>query len=179
MRRSLTAGAFSYLCMKKCAVRARKAEGLCDGGNVVAHSGHPKRKGELAELAFMCKAVSMGFGVAKPYGDSEHFDFIVSSGRRLWRVQVKSCYKAGRCGYGVRACGNEDCGLQVYTAKEVDVIVVYVVPENAWYVIPINAIRKRRSLYFHPGGTVRGVYQYEQYREAWHLMREPRGVRSK
>jgi hypothetical protein len=31
----------------------------------------PKRKGEAAELAFMLKAVSLGFGVAKPWGDSE------------------------------------------------------------------------------------------------------------
>jgi hypothetical protein len=33
--------------------------------------------GELAELAFMSKAASLGFGVAKPYGDSERFDFIL------------------------------------------------------------------------------------------------------
>lgn len=50
----------------------------------------PKRLGELAELAFMCKAASLGFGVAKPYGDSDRFDFIVSCDGRLWRVQVKS-----------------------------------------------------------------------------------------
>jgi hypothetical protein len=164
---------------KQCAVRVKRDAALWKGKNLVADSGHPKRKGELAELAFLYKAVSMGFGVAKPWGDSEHFDFIVSSGRRLWRVQVKSSYKAGRDGYGVRACGNEDCGLEIYTAKEIDVIVVYLVPVNAWYVIPIEAIRKRRSLYFHPNGSLTGVYQYEQYREAWHLMREPDGVTSK
>jgi len=33
--------------------------------------------GELAELAFMSKAASLGFGVAKPYGDSGRFDFIL------------------------------------------------------------------------------------------------------
>jgi hypothetical protein len=152
-------------------VSARKDE------NFVATSGHPKRKGELAELAFMYKAVSMGFGVAKPSGDCEPFDFIVSSGRRLSRVQVKSSYKVYRGRYGVRACGNERCGPEIYTAKEVDVIVVYVVPENAWYVIPIEAIGKRRCLYFHPNGTLRGTYQYEQYREAWHLLRESEATR--
>ena len=56
----------------------------------MAYRGHTKRKGELSELAFAYKAVSMGFGVSKPYGDSERFDFIVTSGRRVWRVQVKS-----------------------------------------------------------------------------------------
>src|SRR5947209_3330027 len=34
-----------------------------------------KRRGELAELAFVYKAASLGFGVAKPYGDSERYDF--------------------------------------------------------------------------------------------------------
>jgi hypothetical protein len=37
----------------------------------------PKRKGEAVELAFMLKAVSLGFGVAKPWGDSERYDFIL------------------------------------------------------------------------------------------------------
>jgi hypothetical protein len=31
----------------------------------------PKRGGELSELAFFYKAASLGFGVAKPWGDSE------------------------------------------------------------------------------------------------------------
>jgi hypothetical protein len=70
---------------KQCAVRVKK-EAVLDCDNVVARGRHNKRKGELAELAFMCKAASMGFGIFKPYGDSEHFDFILSSGRRLWRV---------------------------------------------------------------------------------------------
>jgi hypothetical protein len=43
-----------------------------------------KRQGELAELAFMSKAASLGFGVAKPYGDSERFDFILSRDGHLW-----------------------------------------------------------------------------------------------
>jgi hypothetical protein len=44
----------------------------------------------------MSKAASLGFGVAKPYGDREPFDFIVSWNRRLWRVQVKSTRTAHR-----------------------------------------------------------------------------------
>ena len=33
------------------------------------HAQPPKRRGEIAELAFMRKAISLGFGVAKPWGD--------------------------------------------------------------------------------------------------------------
>jgi hypothetical protein len=49
-----------------------------------------KGKGELAELAFLYKASGLGFGVAKPYGDNERYDFILDSGERFWRVQVRS-----------------------------------------------------------------------------------------
>jgi hypothetical protein len=45
---------------------------------------------EQAEGAFLNKATSLGLNVAKPWGDSERYDFIVDSGRRLLRVQVKS-----------------------------------------------------------------------------------------
>jgi hypothetical protein len=51
--------------------------------------GPPNAK-EKGELAFLHKAASLGFGVAQPYGDKEHYDFILDSGERFWRVQVKS-----------------------------------------------------------------------------------------
>jgi hypothetical protein len=49
-----------------------------------------KQRGESAEIAFLYKASNLGFGVAKPYGDSDRYDFILSWDERLWRVQVKS-----------------------------------------------------------------------------------------
>jgi hypothetical protein len=39
-----------------------------------------KTKGELGELAFSLKAASLGFGVAKPNGEDEAYDFILDSG---------------------------------------------------------------------------------------------------
>src|SRR5580658_6380180 len=38
-----------------------------------------KRLGEIAELAFSFKAYNLGFGVSKPYGDSERYDVILDS----------------------------------------------------------------------------------------------------
>jgi hypothetical protein len=38
-----------------------------------------KRRGELAELAFTLKAANLGFGVARPYGDSERYDAIIDA----------------------------------------------------------------------------------------------------
>jgi hypothetical protein len=38
-----------------------------------------KRRGELAELAFTLKAATLGFGVSKPFGDSERYDVILDA----------------------------------------------------------------------------------------------------
>ena len=58
----------------------------------------PKQLGEIAEAEFVAKAVGMGFVVAKPWGDSEPYDFIVNPKKSFifWRVQVKSAHVIGR-----------------------------------------------------------------------------------
>jgi len=127
----------------------------------------PKRRGELSELAFFYKAAGLGFGVAKPWGDSERYDFILDSGQRLWRVQVKSgCHHHNRY-YDLHArCGNNE--KAIYTSEEIDMLVAYLVPIDVWYVIPVDKIKKK-CLLFYPYGGARCAH-YEQYREAWGLM---------
>jgi PD-(D/E)XK endonuclease len=49
-----------------------------------------KQLGELAEMMFMVKATTKGLIVSKPYGESHRYDFLVDSGKRIWRVQVIS-----------------------------------------------------------------------------------------
>jgi len=129
----------------------------------------PKRLGEVSELAFCHKAAGLGFGVAKPWGESEPYDFILDSGHRLWRVQVKSaCHHFNRR-YDVHA---EHCnyagGKAVYTSADIDILVASLIPINLWYVIPVEKLR-RKALYFYPYGGARHGY-YEAYREAWSLM---------
>src|SRR5256885_12742270 len=53
-------------------------------------SRNPKRAGEISEAAFGVRAHSLGFLVAKPWGDSEKYDFVLDAGSKLWRVQLKS-----------------------------------------------------------------------------------------
>jgi len=127
----------------------------------------PKRRGEVSELAFFHKAASLGFGVAKPWGDSERYDFILDSGQRLWRVQVKSgCHHRNRC-YDLHGkCGNHE--KTQYTSREIDFFVAYLVPIDVWYVIPVEKIRKKTLLFYPYGGDRCG--HYEEYREAWYLM---------
>jgi hypothetical protein len=123
-----------------------------------------KRRGEAAEAAFLSKTISLGFEVAKPWGDSAPFDFIVNSGPKSWRVQVKSAYEKRHRRYTVKASGDK----VAYTQNNIDFLVAYVVPENAWYVLPIAAVDGRAGLWFYPHQGSKS--RFERYREAWCLM---------
>ena len=60
-----------------------------------------------------------------------------------------------------------------YTSADVDFIVAYVEPQNAWYVIPVDALGQRTFINLYPLGKTRTIGgQFEKYREAWHLLRE-------
>jgi hypothetical protein len=137
----------------------------------VARHGTYKQRGELAEIAFLYKASNLGFGVAKPWGDNQRYDFILSRGERLWRVQVKSTTRAYRRGYTVTAHKSSTRGRVAYTPKEIDILVAYIVPREIYYVIPVAAVQGLRVLCLYPSGTRKGAGRFEQFREAWHLMR--------
>ena len=129
-------------------------------------------RGNLAEFAFLHKAASLGFGVAKPCADQEPYDFILDSGERFWRVQVKSCsYGApGRSGYTVHAWHvGKGSKSKAYEPDEIDFLVIYIVPLDIWYIIPVNQLASLRFLRVYPSGC-RGGGCFEAFREAWHLM---------
>lgn len=133
--------------------------------------GTDKQRGELAEMRFMLKAGGLGFGVAKPWGESERYDFVLDSGKEFWRVQVKSTYVARAPRYSVHVCRNIGGRKKTsYTAEEIDILVVYIVAEDAWYVLPVAAVAPRTRLSFIPLGSKKGGL-YERYREAWDLMK--------
>jgi hypothetical protein len=129
-----------------------------------------KQRGELAEMMFMVKAAKKGFATAKPYGDSRRYDFIVDTGRRLWRVQVKSSSRLCKGAYHVSPNRHSSGRMMAYRASEIDLVIAYVVPENSWFVIPLKAFAPRKSLRLYPKGDPRGT-MYGRFREAWGLMR--------
>jgi hypothetical protein len=132
-----------------------------------------KQRGESAEIAFLYKASNLGFGVAKPYGDSDRYDFILSWDERLWRVQVKSTTHICGRGYKISAHRTSKRERVAYTPKEIDILVAYIVPREIYYVIPVAAVQGLKALCLYPSGTKKSAGRFEQYREAWHLMRPP------
>jgi PD-(D/E)XK endonuclease len=135
---------------------------------------NPKRMGELSEAALLLKAESMGFHVAKPWGDSGRYDFIVDAGGRLWRVQLKSTASLNGRGYEVQPIysvykdvyGRSKSG---YSADEIDLLVVHIRPRDVWYVIPVWAFIPAKCLRFYPD-IVCKTARWEKFREAWEVM---------
>src|SRR6266550_6867368 len=111
-------------------------------------AGHlgTKRMGELAEIAFMYRAASEGIGVARPYGDSQPYDFLVQHRRRLARVQVKSCFttKRGyrRTQFAIHVVHGIAKTKTLYSSEDIDFIAAYIAPHQTWYVIPLEALGK-------------------------------------
>ena len=125
-----------------------------------------KHRGEVAELAFMRKAATLGFAVAKPWGDCDRYDMVVRAGKVFWRVQVKSVWDVAptRSHYRARTTGNAGTP---YSAEEIDFLVAYIFAKDLWYVFPVAVIEHHQAICVTPGSK---TSKYEQYREAWKLM---------
>ena len=125
-----------------------------------------KAKGEYAELLFIAKMLTLGFIVCRPYGDNQPFDFVVSApGTPFSRIQVKSSWTKSGNVYRFKATGFAG---RRYRPRDIDFIVVVVVPEDAWYVIPRREARYE-SQYVAPHNP-RSRARWERFRDAWHLL---------
>jgi hypothetical protein len=114
-------------------------------------------------------AAACGLVVCKPWGELHSFDFAVycKRTRRFYRVQVKSCtsYRCG--GYMVVTKRSAD---RSYTGREIDFLAAYIIPEDAWYIIPNRALAGRKSIYVYPRNPhSRGMFA--KYRDCWQLLR--------
>ena len=110
---------------------------------------NPKKSGEISQAAFLLKATTMGFNVALPWGDSERWDFVVwgREGERVMRVQVKGTGRLYLGGYEVQ-------------------------PVDAWYLIPIEAVGRAKSLRLYPegGSSKRREHDWEPWLSAWEVL---------
>jgi hypothetical protein len=123
-----------------------------------------RRLGDAVEAAFLAKASSLYFPVAKPWGEDNRYDFLIDHGRGFYRIQVKCATSFDGSRYHIRAGGNSS----FYSADEIDFLVAYIVAENIWYVIPIDAVVPRTGLHLSPRS--RRHARFEIYREAWCLL---------
>jgi hypothetical protein len=123
-----------------------------------------KRRGEVVELLFLYRAAALGLTVCKPYGDSAKYDFLVDASGHFTRVQVRSVSILQHSAYRI-SCGS-GAGKKPYTPDDIDLLAAYIVPEDAWYLIPVSAFAPAIGIRLHPGSRRR----FERFRDAWHLL---------
>jgi PD-(D/E)XK endonuclease len=97
-----------------------------------------KLQGDLAELRFMIRAAEEGLLVTRPYGDNSRYDFLIDSGRRYSRLQVKSTRVLNNGSYRIRCARGR--AKTVYTAADIDFLAAYVIPLDVWYILPVNVL---------------------------------------
>jgi len=131
--------------------------------------------GDLGEAAFLHKATSLGFMVARPWRNIYGYDFIVEGGHNLLRLQVKTTSSISDGSYRVCVRRTTRTSTLAYNESEVDFIAVYIIPEDTWYILPVREVVNHQALRFRPKGH-RRPGPYDHYREAWHLLREPDGL---
>ena len=132
-----------------------------------------KVTGERSEAAFLYRASNpvFNFGIAKPWGDSRRYDFILDNGRRLHRIQIKCTESIRMQAYETRATYSLGKGRAVYTKDDIDFIAAHVVPLDIWYIIPVEICTPQPMLRFYPHRQAKKM-RLEPYREAWHLLQE-------
>ena len=116
----------------------------------------------------MRKAASRGYAVSKPWGDCERYDFVVRAGKVFWRVQVKSVRAKTRQRPHYRVNTANWIKLP-YSHEDIDFLVAYIFPEDAWYVFPATVVENHKSLCITPNSK---YSKLEQFREAWKLMEQ-------
>jgi hypothetical protein len=125
-----------------------------------------KQTGERSEAAFLHRASALGFGVAKPWGDSLRYDFILDNGERLWRIQIKCTESIRAQAYETRATYTTGKGRAVYTNHDTDFIAAHIVPLDIWYILPVAVCTPAPMLRFYPHRQAKQM-RLEKYRELW------------
>jgi hypothetical protein len=161
-----------------------------------------KRRGEISELAFALAAARRGFGISKPFGDSNRYDIILDcqdrdcqdqecddhhcqnharqnlnaqTRPRLIRVQVKSSTQMQNGLYHLNAHRRINGRAVPYKLSEIDFIAAYIIPEDSWFIFPLPHILGLSSLLLSPKRRRRPSL-YDSYREAWHHLSQPDGL---
>jgi hypothetical protein len=127
-----------------------------------------KLRGEWAELCFMVRAVEHGLQISKPWGEMRTYDFVLGRPGCFVAVQVKSTICEQGTGYTCTVRG----GHTSYPAGSFDFLAAYAALENAWYIIPEAEIDGKESVALYPESN---NGKYEQYKEAWHLLKDGLG----
>ena len=125
------------------------------------------RVGEVGELLIAAKLVELGFDVYWAANQNSHaFDLVSHFRGKLNRIQVKtrSIPRKLRIGQDVKVGGEKNF-------KNYDFLICHLHHHNATYVLPAEAAKANNITFYPDGLTDTAVSSYEEYRDAWHLLK--------
>ena len=138
-----------------------------------------KARGDIGEAMFLYWMAVFVWIVSRPFGDKQSYDYVVDTRKKLLRVQVKTAYtKTAANSYHVCVGRSEGMKYKPFQKREIDFLVVYLMPEDAWLVLPFSALKGRVAVSIakkgHPARK-----RWEKYVGAWELMlgRKPKGLK--
>lgn len=133
------------------------------------------KQGNVAELKFQLRAWELDLIVSKPCGEKGQYDFIVDSKGKLSKVQVKSTkalkYKRNKKPSGYRAQLSrigKYTRNPFYTKEQIDFFAIYIIPKDAWYIIPLETVKNKQTIQLYPDNP---NTKYVRYKEAWELFK--------
>ncbi len=137
-----------------------------------------KQRGEWVELQFMARAARLCFAISKPWGETQAYDVGIEHAPNFLSVQVKSTTARRGGGYCCMFMPHSN-KKHDYSLEEIDLFAAYVIPEDAWYLIPAALLlgtHRRFKAMLCPVGppAKKACYRYQSYREAWNLLNQSR-----
>ncbi|MNT51765.1 hypothetical protein D3C72_1887500 [compost metagenome] len=128
---------------------------------------NPIIKGHISEFIAQIYFSLRGWPIYKPAGDSGRVDYLVQTGDKILKVQVKTVYLNSHNKFEVRLSkSGKNSKLLLYTEEELDIVVAYSPIHNAIIEIPGNEAWGKHSLVFSRGeegnycGTSRFIEDY-------------------
>jgi hypothetical protein len=133
-------------------------------------------KGRWAELMLVVRLLAMGLRASLPAADDSPYDVVVENPAtgKLQRVQVRATASQDKWGYYYVSCIRSTFGRRRkkigYTPRDIELFAFYVIPEDAWYIVPVRAVAGVNMVQVRPQRPTRRQ-RWEKYRERWELMR--------
>src|SRR4051812_19165573 len=108
-----------------------------------------KQRGDLAELKVAGHLISLGYGVAFPYGEDCDFDLVLMRGGALERVQVKHC-RSRRDTLQIKCYSHSLTNGKVrrtkrYTSRSIDWIAAFDPTTDRCFYVPSQLLGDGRS----------------------------------
>lgn len=129
----------------------------------------PHRIGDIGEAGFILRCAQLRLPVYRPLSDKHGADFLTDNGRHRFRIQVKTTNtRCSKNSFHV-TIARSSLKSTPYTSADIDFLVILVLPEEAFYILPQKFLRRRVALNI-PSTRRKNLGPYAQYHEAWHLL---------